>query len=74
MNKFEAGKTYEGRMICNWDLIERITIAKRTEKTVTTTEGKRLKIHVSRDGGCEFVYPDGRYSMATIIRAERAAA
>ena len=73
MSKFEAGKTYEGRMICNSDLIERITIAKRTEKTVTTTEGKRLKIHV-RDCGTEYVYPDGRYSMATIIRAERVAA
>lgn len=72
MSKFEAGKTYEGRMICDYDLIERITIAKRTEKSVVTTEGKRLKIHVW--DGAELVYPNGQYSMATIIRAERVAA
>lgn len=74
MSKFEAGKTYEGRMICNSDLIEQVTIAKRTDKTVTTTDGKRLKIHTSQFDGGEFVYPDGRYSMATIIRASGVAA
>ena len=71
--KFEQGKTYEGRMICDSDLIERITVAKRTDKTLVTAEGKRLKIH-TRDNGCEYIYPDGRYSMATMIRAEKVAA
>ena len=70
--KFEPGKTYWTRSICNYDCIFKITIAKRTAKFVTTTEGKRLGVFI-RD--CvEQVRPHGNYSMAAIIRADKEAA
>jgi len=71
MKKFEAGKTYYGVFVCDADLTDDITVAKRTAKTLTTTEGKRLKIHVSVDGESEMIYPHGRYSMCMIIRATK---
>jgi hypothetical protein len=70
MHRFEAGKTYTGRYITDSDSIHRMTVAKRTEKQITTSEGKRLKVHTDEQGD-EYVYPHGRYSMAMIIRAER---
>lgn len=67
--KFEPSKTYWTRSICDADCIFEITVASRTEKTITTTEGKRLKIN-SYDG-CESVMPMGRYSMAPSISADK---
>lgn len=67
MSKFEAGKTYKGRSVCEADCIISITVAKRTAKTVTTSGGKTLRIS-ERQGG-EFVMPWGRYSMAPVISA-----
>ena len=69
MTTFEAGKTYYGRFATNYDSIIKITVAKRTAKTITTTEGKRLGIKVWQD--CENVMPLGRYSMAPTIGADR---
>lgn len=67
--KFEVGKTYYCRSACNYDSIFRITVASRTEKTLTTSEGKRLGIRI-RDG-VESVSPEGRYSMSPTIYANR---
>jgi hypothetical protein len=64
---FETGKTYTTRSICDHNCVFAITIAKRTAKTVTTTDGKRLGIKVY--DGREQVMPFGRYSMAPIINA-----
>ncbi len=66
MSKFEAGKTYKGRSVCDADCVISITIAKRTAKTVTTTGGKTLRI---KEYNGEFVMPWGVYSMAPAIRA-----
>ena len=55
MTIFAPGKTYWTRSICDSDCIFKITIAKRTAKFVTTTEGKRL----------------GNYSMCAIIGADK---
>lgn len=71
MNKFEVGKEYFSRSICNHDCIFSIKVIKRTEKTVTyeyMDETRRSKIHVDDSG--EYIQPD-RYSMAPIFRAER---
>lgn len=67
MGKFEVGKTYKGRSVCDSECIISLTVAKRTAKTITTSEGKTLRI---KDFGGEFVMPWGVYSMAPSIRAE----
>lgn len=75
MKAFETGKTYSTRSICDSECIYSITIAKRTAKTITTTEGKLLRIAVQRQqggpdhDGVETVKPNGSYSMCAIIRA-----
>lgn len=68
MQQFEIGKTYFTRSICDHDHIIKATIAKRTEKTVTTAEGKRFGVKIFED--VEQINPWGRYSMAPIISAD----
>ena len=70
MKKFETGKTYATRSICDHECIFSHKILKRTPKTVT------IKVHgnVVRRGieiyeGEETIYPYGRYSMSPILRA-----
>lgn len=66
---FEVGKSYWTRSVCDADMVITITVAKRSAKFLTTTEGKRLGI--SNWDGVESVKPWGSYSMAPSIRAER---
>lgn len=68
MTKFESGKTYTSRSVCDHTCIIRVTVAKRTAKTITTDSGKVLR--VSEYDGAEFVRPWGTYSMAPIVRAQ----
>lgn len=70
--KFRVGQTLASRSLCDHDCIFRGEVLKRTAKTVTvrTMDGeKRCKIHDW--DGVEVIYPFGRYSMATIFRADR---
>lgn len=67
--KFEAGKTYQTRSICDADMKITATIARRTAKTVTTTEGKTFR--VSEYQGVEQFKPWGSYSMAPILSADK---
>lgn len=71
MKKFIAEQELSNRSICDHNCIFTAKVIKRTAKTVTietAMEGtKRCKIHIYDDG--EFIYPFGRYSMATIFRA-----
>lgn len=67
MNQFKAGSTYTTRSICDYDCIISITVAKRTAKTITTAEGKLLRI--AAYDNAETVKPWGSYSMAPVIRA-----
>lgn len=73
--KFEAGKTYTGRSICDSEQIYRMTVVSRTPKTIKVQmDGANLK--TLRPGvydGVEFVKPNGNYSMALIIRADKVA-
>lgn len=59
---FEVGKTYWTRSVCDSECVITITVAKRTAKFLTTTEGTRLGI--SSWDGAERVKPWGTYSMA----------
>lgn len=67
--QFEVGKTYWTRSICDHESIFRLTVAARTAKTITTEDGKRLRVSVYE--GREQVKPCGSYSMCPIIRADR---
>ena len=69
MTKFQIGKTYYTRSIVDADTIVRVTIAKRTDKTIVTAAGDRLRINVWQ--GVEQVKPWGSYSMAPIVGADR---
>ena len=69
MTKFETGKTYYTRSVADYDTIVRVTVAKRTDKTIVTAGGDRLKIKVWDD--VEQVKPWGSYSMAPIVSADR---
>ena len=70
--KFEAGKTYMTRSICDYQCIVRVQVISRTPKTIRADIGasgvKTLKIGVNV-AGVEFVRPWGRYSMAPIVDA-----
>lgn len=73
MSKFEAGKTYTTRSICNHDCVIEIRVIKRTAKTIVADTGemrgvKRLRI--TEHDGVETVKPWGSYSMAPTIAAK----
>ncbi len=70
MIKFEVGKTYSTRSICDHNCIYSIEVLKRTAKTITVREHaevKTLRISIYKD--VEQVKPHGSYSMAAIIDA-----
>jgi hypothetical protein len=67
MSAFQVGNTYTTRSICDHNCIISVTIAKRTEKTVTDSNGKNFRIKMFN--GVETIAPWGRYSMAPTIRA-----
>jgi len=69
MKNFQENKTYYARSVCDHECIFEITVAKRTAKTIATSEGKRLGITIYN--GVERVFPEGKYSMAPIITAEK---
>lgn len=64
---FKAGETYTVKSICDQDCIFSITVEKRTAKTVTTSNGKTLRIFILDN--IEKVKPLGSYSMAPTISA-----
>ena len=70
--RFEAGKSYQTRSICDNDCIYTIEVLSRTDKTVQYREGsgrvRRSKVHSDADG--EWIRPDN-YSMSAVYRACR---
>lgn len=72
MAKFETGKTYATRSICDHNCVIEITVIKRTAKTIVADCGwkgeKRLRI--AEHDGVETVKPWGSYSMAPTIAAK----
>ena len=67
MEKFEVNKTYITRSVCDSSWTIKVLVVKRTEKTITTSTGKVLRI--GQYDGAEYVRPLGNYSMAPIVRA-----
>ncbi len=72
VKKFEEGKTYYSRSICDHECIFTIEVVKRTAKTLTYMyEGKQRRSNIKLDEkGNEYIKPD-TYSMAPVFRAER---
>lgn len=70
--KFEAGKTYSTRSVCDHESVISISVVSRTPKTIKTACGKTLRI--SECNGRERVKPWGSYSMAPVITAKQAPA
>lgn len=69
---FEVGTEYYDRSSCDYDCIFRVTVTKRTDKSVWFMyhgEEKRAKIHVW--SGVESFKPFGSYSMAAVMSADR---
>lgn len=75
MKKFEIGKRYITRFICDADSTFWMEVTKRTEKTITYTEEgetkeKTRKIHI--DPYCDEEYiKTANYSMAPMFHAGR---
>ena len=75
MKKFEIGKTYTTRSICDTNCVISITVTSRSACMITTVdehgEVQRLRISkkISEYRGAETVYPWGQYSMAPMISA-----
>jgi hypothetical protein len=68
--RFEVGQTYSTRSIGDHNCIIRVTIARRTAKTVTTTEGKTFRVSPYYYGGHESIRPWGNFSMCPFLTAE----
>ncbi len=72
MIKFEIGKEYYTRSICDHECIYTIKIVSRSPKTIVYEydgDTRRSKIHVDERQDCEFIRPD-RYSMAPTFHAD----
>jgi len=78
VTQFSAGVTYYGRSICNSDCITHMTVISRTRCTLRVTlgnpDGSNPKVKTLRTyvySNVEHVRPNGRYSMALTIGADR---
>lgn len=72
--KFVVGKVYSTRSSCNHDCIYSYEILRRTDKSVwIKSEVGRgvIRRSVKVRAGVEYIYPEGRYSMAPVINADR---
>jgi len=77
VSRFEIGRFYSCRSVCDHDCVWTYRILSRTDKTVTLAEArpgkdvqeKRFKIKVLDN--TEIVWPEGRYSMAPMLRAKK---
>lgn len=82
ITRFEVGKVYKFGYICNADAVVFVKVTKRTACTVTI-EGVngsifraktcRILADYSALNKAETVRPEGSYSMAPVLRANRAA-
>lgn len=68
--KFEPGKTYQTRSICDYNCIISLTVLARTEKSIKIKDNRGVRtLRVKEFDGHETVKPWGSYSMAPIVRA-----
>ena len=70
MKKFETGKTYSTRSICDHNCIFSFKILRRTAKSVwVKVDGEKVRRAIEVYDEKETFYPFGKYSMAAIISA-----
>ena len=71
--KFEVGKTYTARSLCDYDCVFEWTVLARTEKQMTLRDrhGEVSKRGVRSFDGVEVCFPQGRFSMSPSINANR---
>ena len=74
MKKFEIGKKYSMRSICNQECVWTYTVIARTAQTITISNGKEVKKcrvvkKISEYRNAETIYPLGQYSMAPSLVA-----
>ena len=77
IKKFEVGKSYYMRSICDHDCVWTYVVVKRSESTITLRDefGKdkvcRISKKVSEYFGAECVHPLGVFSMCPSLVADR---
>ena len=72
MTKFEAGKTYFTRSVCDHDCIITVEVVSRTAKKIKALTGRETKtLRINEWQGVEQVKPWGSYSMCPIVSADR---
>lgn len=74
MKRFEIGKQYSMRSICDHDCIWTYTVTERTDATVTITDGNetkkcRINKQYSEFRNSETIFPLGKYSMCHTLSA-----
>lgn len=74
ITKFEAGKTYFCRSVCDSECVFGFLVVRRTETSVWVVDNTELASQPQRRkievyNGVESIYPNGKYSMAPILRA-----
>ena len=74
MKKFETGKTYSMRSICDHDCVWTYSVTARTSKTITYSVYEKVQFFriikaASEYRNAETVYPLGQYSMAPALTA-----
>lgn len=75
MKKFEIGKEYSMRSICDYDCVWTYTVTSRTKSTITITDGRetktcRINKRISEYFQKETIYPLGRCSMVPSLNAQ----
>lgn len=76
MKKFEIGKNYNMRSVCDHNCIWSFTVIARTAQTIILFDGKkekkcRISKQYSEWNKAETVFPLGQYSMCPILTAEK---
>lgn len=74
MKKFEVGKEYSMRSVCDHNCVWTYKVVARTAQTITITDGEsvhkcRVCKQVSEWRNAETIHPLGRYSMAPSLTA-----
>jgi hypothetical protein len=71
--EFEVGAVYEARTAASHGWRPRYTVVARTAKfiTIEDADGRTKRVGVKNSPEGEWALPDGRYSMALTLRAER---
>ena len=70
---FQPGRTYTTRLATSHSTVLSYEVVTRTRYYITIRDwrGQTSRVGVKLDDGREFALPDGKYSMAPVIFADR---